>query len=172
MSPIVTELRAAQAAGRPWLFWSVQKPRYVRLFPLFGGGLIALGILGDAPLPLRIVALVVGAAVLLLMSGGVRTAVTPGGVAVRVGLLGLPILRLPARDIAEGVAYAFNPLAEFGGYGYRLGFGRSAGIRAVNLEGGEGVLLTTVKGRRYLIGTDRPGEMVAALDAVRREIRP
>ena len=103
MSPIVTELRAAQAAGRPWLFWSVQKPRYVRLFPLFGGGLIALGILGDAPLPLRIVALVVGAAVLLLMSGGVRTAVTPGGVAVRVGLLGLPILRLDASASLDGL---------------------------------------------------------------------
>jgi hypothetical protein len=43
-------------------------------------------------------------------------------VAVRTGLLGLPILRLGAR--------------EFAGYGYRLGVGRSAGVRAINLEPG------------------------------------
>ena len=169
---LVGELQAAEAADRPWLFWSVQKPRYLRLFPLFGCGLIALGILGDAPLPLRVVVLVGGATALVLMSGGIRTSVTPGGVAVRAGLLGLPILRLGAREIGEAVAYAFNPLAEFAGYGYRLGVGRSAGVRAINVEGGTGVLLTTAKGRRYLIGTDRPEQMAAAVNAARRALQP
>ena len=169
---LVGELQAAQAADRPWLFWSVQKPRYLRLFPLFGCGLIALGILGPAPLPLRVVVLVGGATALVLMSGGIRTSVTPGGVAVRAGLLGLPILRLGARETMEAVAYAFNPLAEFAGYGYRLGVGRSAGVRAINLEGGTGVLLTTAKGRRYLIGTDRPEQMAAAVKAARRALQP
>ena len=169
---LLERLRAARAAGRSWLHWSVQRPRYVRLFPLFGGGLIAHGILGDAPLPLRVLVLVVGAGVLLLMSGGVRTAVTPERVVVRVGALGLPILRFRARDIADVAAYTFNPLTEFGGYGYRLGFGRSAGIRAVNLEGGTGVLLTTAGGRRYLIGTDRPENVATAINAARGLLQP
>jgi len=55
----------------------------------------------------------------LLMSGGIRTSVTPGGVAVRVGFLGLPILHLGARDIGKVVACAFNPPAEFAGYRVR-----------------------------------------------------
>jgi hypothetical protein len=45
--------------------------------------------------------------------------------------------------------------------------GRSAGIRAVNFEGGTGVLLTTATGRRYLIGTDRPDQVAAAINAAR-----
>lgn len=164
-------LRAAHAGERPWLFWSVQKPRYTRLFPILGSGLIALAILGGAPLPLRVLVFLGGVAGLLLMSGGIRTSVTREGVAVRVGLLGLPLLRLRARDIREAAAYAFNPLAEFAGYGYRLGIGRSAGVRAINLEGGKGVLLTTVKGRRYLVGTDRPEQMAAAIDTARGVLR-
>lgn len=164
---LLGELRRAQAADRPWLFWCLQKPRYVRLFPLLGCGLIAHAILGGPALPERAVALVAGLTALLLMSGGVRTSVTPEGVVVRVGLLALPILRLRARDIGEAAAYAFDPPVEFGGYGYRLGLGRSAGIRAINLEGGTGVLLTTAKGRRYLLGTDRPEQMAAAINAAR-----
>jgi hypothetical protein len=50
--------------------------------------------------------------------------------------------------------------------------GRSAGVRAINLEGGTGVLLTTAKGRRYLIGTDRPEQMAAAVNAARRALQP
>jgi len=52
------------------------------------------------------------------------------------------------------------------------GVGRSAGVRAINLDGGTGVLLTTTKGRRYLFGTDRPEQMATAVNAARRAFQP
>jgi hypothetical protein len=49
---------------------------------------------------------------------------------------------------------------------------RSASVRAINLEGCSGVLLTTAEGRRYLIGTDRPEQIAAAVNAARRALQP
>ena len=70
-------------------------------------------------------------------------------------------------EIAEVAVPAFDPLRDFGGWGVRRGlFGDFAGVWAFNLAN-SGVLVRTSKGKRYLIGTDQPERLAAALNAAR-----
>jgi hypothetical protein len=152
--------------GERWAYWEAQNPRYTKWYiPLFGVGLVALGIKswGDnawAP-PL---ALVSGVVVLLLLTGGFRVEVKPTGVVLRAGLLGLPLLRLGKSDVAEAVVQTFSPLADFGGYGIR----RNKEMLAFVLEGTTGVRVTTTEGKKYLIGSSQPERLATVIRAAFR----
>jgi hypothetical protein len=163
---LTTAVRARQAAGQPWTYWSDQCPRYARtLFPVMGVGFLLLALRADAAL--RVV-LVPCALIVLGLSGGFRVVVTPSRLVLRAGWLGLPLLRVRLGDIADAAVHNFSPVAEFGGWGVRY----SAGVTAFYLEGGTGVLLRTRRQRRYLIGTDRPERLVAVLNAARAVPQP
>jgi len=51
----------------------------------------------------------------------------------------------------------YNPVTEFGGWGYRIGFGQK--IKAFNVSGNWGLQLDFKDGHSRLIGTRRPGEL-------------
>jgi hypothetical protein len=92
----VGQIRIPPMAGKKWAYWESQNPRYTRwLFPLFGAGLLVLGISswGDNPWAPPL-AILMGATVLLTCSGGFRTTVTPSRLTVRGGLIGIPLLKL------------------------------------------------------------------------------
>ena len=104
---------------------------------------------------------------LAVCAGGLRAVVTPRRLVLRAGYLGLPLLRLTTTEIVDVSVPAFDPLRDFGGWGVRRGLcGELAGVWAFNLAGA-GVLVRTRKGRRYLIGSDRPEPLAAALNVAR-----
>ncbi|NLC57001.1 MAG: hypothetical protein GX774_09210 [Armatimonadetes bacterium] len=93
-----------------------------------------------------------------------RTTVTPEGVQVSFGLPGWIRFRVDAAGIRGVEAVTYRPLAEFGGWGIRLSLG---GTRAYTARGNQGVRVRTTRGE-YLIGSQRPEELAAAL----RQIAP
>jgi hypothetical protein len=103
---------------------------------------------------------VVGFALLICVAIGslrMKTTVTPEGVAVSYGFLGTT--RVALSDIARAEAVVYRPLRDYGGWGIR-GFGRR---RAWNVRGDRGVLLVRKDGSTFLIGSQRPRELLSAL---------
>ncbi len=106
--------------------------------------------------------LLAGAGGLLGLTGAfapMRTLVTREGVTVTFGLPGWIRFRIPAGEIRSAEAVTYRPLAEFGGWGIRFGLG---GTRAYTARGNRGVRIEA-DGRKYLIGSQRPEELAAAL---------
>jgi hypothetical protein len=68
----------------------------------------------------------------------------------------LPLNRLEACE-----AITYSPLKEYGGWGIRLG----AHGMAYNVSGNRGVRLRLKGGEQLLLGSQRPEELAAALDA-------
>jgi hypothetical protein len=104
------------------------------------------------------------AVLLVLPYGGLRTAVTRNNLSVRFGIIGLRVLNLNTGDIASASLADFNPMKDFGGYGIRM----NSKMTGYYLRGSRGVLLTTAKGKKYLIGSDKPEELYAVIEAVRK----
>lgn len=65
-----------------------------------------------------------------------------------------------AADITAAEAVRYDPVREFGGYGWRIG---RHGSRAYNVAGNRGVRLQLADGRSVLIGSQRPDELAAAI---------
>ncbi len=100
---------------------------------------------------------------LLLCYGGLRVSVTSERVEVRLGMIGLRLLRVPSSELAASEVRAFSPLGEFGGWGIRYN-GR---MWAFYWRGTRGVELRTKAGKQYLIGSDHPERLAAAITAAR-----
>ena len=95
---------------------------------------------------------------LLLVFGEMRTEVRSDGVYAQV----FPLTRrhaFPWHELARFEAVTYRPLVEYGGWGVRHG----RGGRAYNVSGNRGVQLELVDGRRILLGSKRPEELVAAM---------
>ncbi|MDF3077315.1 MAG: hypothetical protein K0S09_1204 [Sphingobacteriaceae bacterium] len=63
-------------------------------------------------------------------------------------------------DISKCYVRQYSPMAEYGGWGLRLGFRRG---RAFNMSGNTGLQLEFSNGARLLIGTQMPDELTRAL---------
>lgn len=66
--------------------------------------------------------------------------------------------------IAKAEVRKYSPLLEFGGWGYRFGFGR----KALNISGNMGLQLHFSNGKKLLIGTQRPDEVRSVLQQLGR----
>ncbi len=69
-------------------------------------------------------------------------------------------------NLAKCYVRTYSPLIEFGGWGWRFGFG---GL-AYNVSGNQGLQLVLITGKRFLIGTSRAVEMeevLAGLDQLK-----
>jgi hypothetical protein len=69
--------------------------------------------------------------------------------------------KIPLEDIKHYQARTYKPIREYGGWGVR-GWGRR---RAYNVSGNKGVELELQDGRHIMIGSQKPAELVLALDA-------
>jgi hypothetical protein len=159
--------------GQPWIYWEAQNPLYCRLLSLalLLGGVAASALLinSNEPYYSGVIMLII-AAVGLVCYGGLRVQVSHGKITVRLGLLGLRVLRLPLSDVALAEVQTFRPLPEFGGWGLRYGWprwaksdGRRRGAWAFFLCGTRGVKIVRQDGRTYLIGSDHPDRLGAVL---------
>jgi hypothetical protein len=73
------------------------------------------------------------------------------------------------RDIAQVQARTYNAVKEYGGWGIK---GWSKDNVAYNVSGDRGVELTLRDGRRVMLGSQRPDELLAAIESQRRHLRP
>jgi hypothetical protein len=69
------------------------------------------------------------------------------------------LVRLNRADLQSVHVENFNPLADFGGWGIRYARGTWGYI----FRGHRGVRVETRKGKRYLISSDEPEKLAAAL---------
>ena len=86
------------------------------------------------------------------------TSVSPETVTVRFGPL--YTARIPVAEVASAHAVVYRPVRDYGGWGIR-GTSRR---RALNTRGDEGVLLRKTDGSTVLIGSQKPRELLAALE--------
>lgn len=160
-----------QRQGRRWSYWSEQRTPHRLLFATLGAVLVLGAVaIPAAPFVARLLLLVGGLLVLAVCGGGLRAVVTPRQLVLRAGYFGVPLLRLTTTTtaIVEVSVPDFDPLRDFGGWGFRRGLcGEFAGVWSFNLARA-GVLVRTREGRGYLIGSDRPERLAAALNAARR----
>lgn len=70
-----------------------------------------------------------------------------------------PTRRIPIAAVRGARAQQYSPLAEYGGWGVRLGWRGWA----FNTSGSEGVLVETNAGKRVMIGSHRAKELEAAI---------
>jgi len=160
-SALDQQIRESRAVGRPWLYCDVQNPWWMNVIAVVSGvWLVVAGVTTYRDAAWLAAVLLAIAAFLFGLYGGLRTCVTSDGVEVRMGIFRM--LRIRTADIATAELHTFSPLREFGGYGIRYG----KGIKAFFLRGNRGVLITTLSGRKYLIGSDHPERLAAAICAV------
>jgi hypothetical protein len=131
---------------------------------LLGGGsgaalMLALG------LALSIPALVVAAAVvaaLVLSSTRFTVTVDRRGLTVR-SAVGWPRLSVPLDEVLQASATTVSPIAEFGGWGYRVGRGGRVGVV---LRTGEGLQVQRTGGRSFVVTVDDAATGAALLNTL------
>ena len=92
-----------------------------------------------------------------------RVRVNAAGLQVR-SLLGWPRTRIPLDRIAEVQTAQVNPLAEFGGWGWRFAVD---GRRGVVLRAGEALQVTRTDGRVFVVTVDGAADAAAVLQTLR-----
>ena len=97
----------------------------------------------------------------------VTTRVSNAELYVRFGWL-FPMIwkRIPLGDILESRCVTYRPLRDAGGWGLRFGRFEGRSCRFYNARGHEGVLIETPK-RRYIIGSQTPERLEAAIEQAR-----
>lgn len=170
---MVPLFREQQQFRQPWLwllFVCISTPVLV----LLGFGLYQQLLLGkpfgDHPMSDTGLVLVT-AGVLLLHSAVIAlfwfarldVDVTHEAIAIRFR----PFHRVPRKigmhQITDARARKYSAIGEYGGWGIRVGLQG----RAYNVSGDEGVQLTLADGKRILIGSQKSGELEAAIRAAR-----
>ena len=98
-------------------------------------------------------------AVIWVLLGMMRTYVSDSELKVVFGAWPVYTKRIPLDQILDARVEEYNPMKEFGGWGIR-GMGKN---RALNMDGRRGVRLTLRDGSRWMIGSQAPEELAAAL---------
>lgn len=92
-----------------------------------------------------------------------RVRVNAQGLRAR-SLLGWPNNRIPIDRIAKVETVQINPMAEFGGWGWRIGVD---GRRGIVLRTGEALQITQTNGRVFVVTVDRASDAAAVLETLR-----
>jgi hypothetical protein len=147
----------------PFVYWDYQNPFYVSLLtvglPLVMFVIAVFTWFTQWPVAIMLFGLGI---LFVIPHSGFRIMVTRQDIKVRFGIFRLVVLRLRMADIAMVEKQEFSPLRDFGGYGIRM----NRDTTAYFLSGNRGVRLTTVRGSKYLIGsnnTDRLAEVIKAI---------
>lgn len=101
---------------------------------------------------------------LLIACTRLDTTIKDDGIYVRFFPFHLKLRKYSWDKISQAFVRKYQPLSEYGGWGYRLGlFGKG---RAFNISGNQGIQLIFTDGAKLLIGTNRPAEAKEALDHI------
>jgi len=138
-------------------FREVQRFRQPWIWVLLGGVsllLIAFGPISWGGL------VVVGAVAMLLYSLRLETEVRADGIYLKMWPLHRSVRRIPWSEIERYESTQYSPLQEFGGWGIRW----TPGKLAYNVSGDRGIRIERTTGRVVLVGSQRPEELVRAID--------
>ncbi|MEV5596660.1 DUF1648 domain-containing protein [Streptomyces sp. NPDC052496] len=98
---------------------------------------------------------------------GVRVTADHRGLTVASPLVPRPRLRIPLARVVEAGVQQISPLADFGGWGYRLRSGRSG----IVLRTGEALALRLTNGRVFVVTVDDAATAAALLNALAARAR-
>lgn len=151
-----------------WVYWESQNPMWFNLILVVA--VVAAGFAAfqtaDRGLAWTLF-LSLLALVPVVFIGGLRITVTGKQLTLRLGYIGLRILRLAPEQIKEVQVHSFSPLRDFGGWGIRVNT-RTTGYF---LRGNRGVLINTGKTRTTLLGSDDPERLAAIISAFQASSR-
>ncbi len=163
ISQVKAEVTRIVKTGQPLVYWEVQNPVYSKVLAVVVPVLmvvVAATAWSEVPWLSVLIALVgIG---LTLVYGGFRAVVTREAIVVKMGILGIRLLRLKTSDITSAELHSFAPLRDFGGYGIRF----NKEMKAYFLKGDRGVKITTHAGKKYLIGSDHPERLATVISTV------
>lgn len=108
--------------------------------------------------------LLVSCVVALLFVMHLDTRVSSEGIFVKLFPIHFSFKHYPWEMISKVEVRKYNPIAEFGGWGYRWGFGGTA----MNISGNMGLQLELTDGKKLLIGTQRPDDLRAVLNRLNK----
>lgn len=123
---------------------------------VIGGTATILAVRGDLDPVELMLAIAVSAALAALVR--MRTTVTPDG--LRIAMLPFPRKRVAAKDIASCEVVDYRPLAHYGGWGWRWSPTRGW---AYTMRGNRGVMVHERTGKSFLVGSQRPEDLAAAI---------
>jgi hypothetical protein len=164
---VETHIAESMLSGGTWTYWETQNPLWLRvMIPLAFLVLVVTGVPACMQVPWLVLLYAVPLLALVLGYGGMRVAANAQRLEVRIGVFGLRVLRVRIEDIAEASVREFSPLADFGGYGIRWW----RGTWAFYFRGHRGLMIRTVRGRRFLIGSDQADRLAAVVHAAMRHV--
>jgi len=154
----------------PW-FWLVILPTLLVGLAPFAWGLYSQFVLGEpwGSRPMSDTALLITsaiAAVFFLAIGafgwtcGLRTRVLKDGLYVQFFPIHFSPKRIPLENVVKMEVRTYRPLREYGGWGIRWVLQG----KAYNMSGNRGVRLDYADGKHVLIGSQRPEELLAAIE--------
>jgi len=158
-----------------WI-WLLILPVCVGVIGFFGWAMVEQLVqghpVGNQPMP-DLMLMIMGPLFILLMTGllwlmGVARLVTevrPDGIYIRFYPFHRGFHGFLWEEIGSFEARTYRPILEYGGWGIRFG----SGGKAYNVSGNQGLQLALEGGRsgRVLIGSQRPEELAAAVEAAR-----
>lgn len=158
----MTYFREVQRFRQPW-YWAIQIPALAALAYILFRQLVQGKPVGDHPASntsLAIIAATVALFVVWFFKLELITEVRDDLLEVR--FRGLFVRRvMPLAEIRHFEARTYRPIRDYGGWGVRWG---AAGM-AYNVSGNRGVELRFSDGKSLLIGSQRPEELVLAMQA-------
>lgn len=101
----------------------------------------------------------------LFLTLKLETKVRSDGLYVRFFPVHIRYKKFGAADLEQYYARTYKPMLEYGGWGIR--FGKNG--RAYNANGNKGVQLVLKNGKKLLIGSQKPDELVAAIDKMLKQ---
>lgn len=157
-----------------WWLWAILLSSNILMLGIFLPALYKQLILGIAwgENPMSDKTLVLIATFTFLIMGGVTVMVLGAKLEIeidkqRVRYRYFPFVRswrtLRFDELNEAYVRKYSPINEYGGRGYRF---RGRKNIALNTRGKMGLQLVTNKGKRILLGTQRPSELQALLDKI------
>jgi hypothetical protein len=139
------------------VFREVQRFRQPWVWALLGGIALLMFVLGPV---LWGGLLVVGAVAGFVYSLRLQTEVRADGIYLKLWPLHRSFRRISWSEIERYESIRYRPLRDFGGWGIRWAPGKIA----YNVSGNRGVWFERTDGRGVLVGSQRPEELVSAID--------
>ena len=106
---------------------------------------------------------------MLILSIRLRTKIDENGIYYQFYPINFNEKFIAWRDISKCFIRKYNPLTEYGGWGYRSGIGRRKG-KALNIRGNQGIQLELKNGKKLLLGTQKDSEVEKILLTYKHKI--
>ena len=147
---------------RQWWLWILLMGWDVIIFYGVYKQVITGRTFGDKPssnTELLIIATISLLVTILFLAIRLDTQIKKDGVYVKFFPLHVKFRHYPWAQLSKCYVRKYSPLAEFGGWGLRIGFSG----KAYNISGNQGLQLEFTNNKKLLIGTKKPKELTEAL---------